>query len=615
VRALCAKDYGNTVSDFQGGLGICESFAGMLNPLHPSMYSLHPLGGNSLWQLDSISSTGACAPPLRNARETHLNPECFPISVVPGLSRLFLDYCSGEAAVRPWFGAVPRETSWQRLQHSQSLEHSLEHRSELAGVLAAQNPDPAYADSLEQLRQGANVIVTGQQVGLFGGPLFTPHKAATAIALARQASAAGHAHLPVFWLATEDHDFAEVNHVYFPSRHALNKLSYDAQPAGAVPVGGVLLDESITPVIDQAWELLGYSDAMEWLAAAYKPGRTLAQAFAEFYGNVFRSHGLLVLDAAGRDVHRLGAPVLAAAIERADELHAALLDRNKELAAAGYHAQVAVAEHGSLLFLLDAKTGAKTGARNALKRTEATAGEPDGLWQAGRDKFTTSDLLGILASEPERISPSALLRPVFQDRILPTSAYIGGPAEIAYFAQSAVLYERILGRMTPVLPRLSATLIEPAVAQLLDQHELGFETILDSTEASLAQRLAARAMPIAGKQRIAAAGNALDAELTALTDYMSSVDEGLGRSANVSANKMRYQMNRLRRMAANFELQKEASLGRHAQAVTQALHPHGGLQERVIGAAYFLARYGEGLVETMVAEAGDGCPGHKLLRL
>jgi bacillithiol synthase len=204
---------------------------------------------------------------------------------------------------------------------------------------------------------------------------------------------------------------------------------------------------------------------------------------------------------------------------------------------------------------------------------------------------------------------------VFQDQILPTSAYIGGPAEIAYFAQSTVLYERILGRLTPVLPRLSATLVEPAVAQLLDRHELSLETIFASTEESLAQRLAARAMPVAGKKLLASAGNALDSELTALTGYLESLDEGLGRSALVSASKMRYQMNRLRRMAANFELQKEASLGRHAQAVVQALYPHGGLQERMIGAAYYLARHGDGLVDKLIAEAGGGCPGHKLIRL
>ena len=540
-----------------------------------------------------------------------MNAECFPITAVPGLSRIFLDYCAGDAParspIRSWYGAAPRDRNWQRTLHQQSAAH----RADVAQLLAAQNPNPALAPALQQLRDGVSVVVTGQQVGLFGGPLYTPHKAATAIALAREATTAGHAHVPIFWLASEDHDFPEVNHVTFPARRSLTKLTYESAPANAVPVGGLVLDESITPLIDQAWELLGYSDAMEWLAAAYKPGQTLAGAFAEFYGKVFAQQGLLVLDASVREAHRLGAPVLQAAIERADELHAALIDRNKEIVAADYHAQVAVAERGSLLFLLDSQSGV----RAALKRIEATAAEPAGQWQAGRHTYSTSDLLGILASEPERISPSALLRPVFQDHILPTSAYIGGPAEIAYFAQSAVLYERILGRLTPVLPRLSATLVEPAIAELLDRHELSLETILESTEETLAQRLGARAIPIAGKQRLSIAGNALDAELTALTDYLSTLDEGLGRSAEVSASKMRYQMNRLRRMAADFELQKEASLGRHAEAVANALHPHGGLQERLIGAAYFLARYGDPLIDKLIVEAGDGCPGHKLIRL
>jgi bacillithiol biosynthesis cysteine-adding enzyme BshC len=540
-------------------------------------------------------------------RERELNAECFPISVVPGLSRIFLDYCSGEAAVRSWFGAVPRDRSWQRAPQL----HSSEHRALVAGLLSRQNPSAALKSSLDRIRGGANAVVTGQQVGILGGPLFTPHKAATAIALAQEATAAGYAHVPIFWLASEDHDFAEVNHVTFPSRRELKKLTWDAMPKAPVTVGSVVIDKNISALIDQAWELLGYSDAMEWLAAAYRPGQTLAEAFAEFYGKVFAEHGLLILDASGREAHRLGAPVLQSAIERADELHAALLERNRELQAAGYHAQVAVGERGSLLFLIDAETGA----RDALRRTLATEAEPHGLWQAGRNKYSTEDLLGILSSEPERISPSALLRPVFQDEILPTSAYVGGPAEIAYFAQSAVLYDRILGRLTPVLPRLSATLIEPAVAALLDRHELQIETIFASTEESLAQRLAARAIPIEGKKLLASAGNALDAELTTLSGYLETLDEGLGRSAKVSASKMRYQMNRLRRMAANFELQKEASLGRHAQAIERALYPHGGLQERLVGAAYYLARYGNGLVDELVREAGDGCPGHKLIRL
>ncbi len=530
--------------------------------------------------------------------------DCHPITVVPGLSRLFLDYCAGGApgheAVRPFFASMPPDSGWQQRTPLP------EHWTELVTLLAKQNPEPAAAPALAALAQGAGVVVTGQQVGLFGGPLFTPFKAATALARARQATGAGRPHAAIFWLATEDHDFAEINHVVFPASRELRTLVYTAAPQAARPVGGIVLDDSITPLLDQAWELLGSSDAMEALAEAYKPGRTFAQAFAGFYSRIFAAQGLLVLDACGREVHRLGAPVLRAALERADELHAALLDRNRQLEAAGYHAQVAVAPQSSLLFLMDEKTGA----RLALKRTESTAAEPAGLWQAGKRSYSTAELVGILESEPERISPSALLRPVFQDLLLSTSATVGGPAEIAYFAQSAVLFERILGRVTPALPRFSGTLIEPAIGDLLRKHELTLERIFGETADSLAQLLAARAMPVEGKRKMAAAGSALDAELTAVLDWMTTLDAGLGRSAETAASKMRYQMNRLRRLAANFELQREASLGRHAGAISQALYPSGALQERLLGAAYFFARYGQELAEELTVQAENSCPGH-----
>ncbi len=462
-------------------------------------------------------------------------------------------------------------------------------------------PLASSGPALGALRSGAGVVVTGQQVGLFGGPLFTPLKAATALARARQATASGRPHTAIFWLATEDHDFAEINHVTFPSRRELKKLVYETAPPVPVPVGRVVLDETINPLIDQAWEMLGSSDAMDALAAAYKPGRTFAQAFTDFYARVFAAQGLLILNAEGRDLHRMGAPVLRAGLERADEFHAALLERNRGLETAGYHAQVAVAAQSSLLFLVDERTEA----RIALKRTPPSSQEPDGLWQAGRERYSTADLVGILDTAPERISPAALLRPVFQDYLLGTSLTIGGPAEIAYFAQSAVLFEKILGRMTPAEPRFSATLIEPEIGELLRKHELTLERVFSETTDSLAQLLAARAMPIEGKRKIAAAGIALDAELTPLLEWMRALDAGLGRSADTAANKMRYQMNRLRRLAANFQLQKEESLKRHAQAISRALYPDGVLQERLHGAAYYFARYGFDLAEQLTTQAID----------
>jgi bacillithiol biosynthesis cysteine-adding enzyme BshC len=357
--------------------------------------------------------------------------------------------------------------------------------------------------------------------------------------------------------------------------------------------------------------LLAWSEPAEWLAAAYRPGITLAQAFRSFYARLFGHHGLLILDPSGREAHREGAPVLRAAIERADELHQALLLRNRELEAAGYHAQVAVGERSSLLFLIDSATGA----RAALRRTAGSADQPDGSWQAGRLTLTTAELLAILDSEPERISPSALLRPVFQDFVLPNSAYVGGPAEIAYFAQSAVLFEKILGRITPVLPRFSATVIDAPTAALLARYDLTPERVIGTDPDTLTQSLAARSMSIETKQTLAAAGNALDRELTVLTEHLAAMDANLGRSAMISASKMRYQMNRLRRMAANFQLQREGSIARDAAAISMVIFPNRAPQERLMGAATLFSLAGVEFVDRLVREAADPNPGHRLLWL
>lgn len=526
--------------------------------------------------------------------------DCLPITVAPGVSRLFQDYCSGVPAAQAFYGSGACADWKQRPAVP-------EHWPQIVDILAQQNLD--QVKSIEALRQGAGTMLTGQQVGLFGGQLLVPFKAATALGRARQAASAGKPHVGIFWLASEDHDFDEIKSVVFPARRELRTLSYEGPHKAGAPVGGVVLDESINALLDQAGELIGYSDALEALTAAYQPGRTLAQAFGDFYRRVFAAQGLLVFDPDAREVHRLGAPVLRAAIERADELHAVLMERNAALEAAAYHAQVAVTPQSSLLFLIDKAMGE----RRALKRIAPSANEPHGLWQAGRDKLSTADLLGVLDAEPERISPSALLRPVFQDYLFSTSLTIGGPAEIAYFAQSAVLYEAILGRMTPVRARFSATLIEPDIAELLRKHELSLERLFTETENSLTQLLAARAIPIEGKRKLASAGNALDAELNELLEWMRTMDAGLGRSAETAASKMRYQMNRLRRLAANFQMQKEDSLKRHAQAIYRALYPHGHLQERVHGAAWYLARHGFELAEQMVQHAAESCNEHAVI--
>ena len=526
--------------------------------------------------------------------------DCYPVTLMPGQTRLYLDFCSGSLG-----RFLPPVENW--LQRPAVPAHW----PELVKLIAAQNPGDGATPALEALAAGAGTVVTGQQVTLFGGQLYTPFKMATTVARARQATRSGRAHVPIFWLATEDHDFAEVSHADFPLRREMERLVYPGTPEVARPAGAIVLDESIVPLIERAMQFMGASEAADILAAAYKPGRTFAEAFAEFYVKVFAAQGLLVLDASGREFHRLGAPVLRAGIERADELHEALLERNRALEAAGYHAQVSVTDQSSLLFLIDDQTGARV----ALKRIPKNAAEPAGIWQAGSRKYSTADLIGILDAEPERISPSALLRPVFQDSLLSTSLIVGGPAEIAYFAQSAVLYEKILGRQTPAAGRFSGTLIEPAVGDLMRKHSLPLERIFDETADSLAKLLAEHAMPAEGRRRLIEAGKALDTELAALVDWLRNQDAGLGKSAETAASKMEYQMSRLRAMAETFQLQKESSLAKQAQTISLGIYPGGVMQERVHAAAYYFGRYGLELAETLTGQAEKTCTGHTVIWL
>ena len=545
---------------------------------------------------------------------------CYPIAMTPGttaLLRAFLDpsSASDRASLRRWYPAEPFGSGWTQ----DAPQLGAEHRERVSALLVEEaerfRAGDRVRENIERLRNGAAAVVTGQQVALFGGPLLTLLKAATAIRKAQDASTdTGRPHVPVFWLASEDHDLAEVDQLGLPTKTELETLKLGLNGARPMPVGNLQVDgkgeagkATLEAALERASELIGWGPVADLLRESYaQPGTTFAQGFGQLLTAVFAEFGLVVMDAASRRFHELGAPVLRAAIERAEVLETALIERSEELVKGGYHAQVLVSRGHSLLFLLDAETGA----RQPLRRVE------NGSWKAGGHVYDTAELLAIVDSAPERLSPNALLRPVFQDAILPTAAYIGGPAEIAYFAQSGVVYEQVLGRVTPILPRLSATLVDPALGKVMASHELHLPQLWEAKTAdALATRLGARAMPIELKRKLAAAGNALDVELDSLTQYMGAMSSELGRAAGVSASKMRYQMNRLRRMAAEFEVQREASLRKHANALVLNLFPDAHLQERVLGGIWFLGRFGEELPKLLVDNAAQECPGHRVLFL
>jgi bacillithiol biosynthesis cysteine-adding enzyme BshC len=545
-----------------------------------------------------------------------LNADCYPVTALPHVSPLFRDYVSGNWEKLCAFYPEVDDSRWMLNPPQMGPAR----RQAIVDLLRQQNRNfnagSVTESNLDRLAAGAAAVVTGQQVALFGGPLMTLMKAATVVHLAAEASRAGHPHVPIFWLASEDHDFDEVNQATVLCGDEIATLRLPAvvglpaavglphHPAPGKPVGNLLLGDAILPLLAELRRCLGENAVTDLLASLYTPAATFASAFAALLARLFSKHGLIVIDASSRPFHALAHSTLLAAIQNADELHAALLERDQALQQAGYHAQVMVGESSSLLFLIDETTGA----RSALKKIA-----PD-QWSAGPAKYSTADLIAILNAAPERLSPNVLLRPVVQDTLLPTSVYIGGPSEVAYFAQSQVVYQRILGRVTPILPRYSTTLLGPSLAQLLHRHQLTLPDVFTTPDA-LAHRLGARAMPVEGKRKLAAAGNALHDELESVTAWMRAQDQGLGHAADVAASKMLYQMNRLRRLSAAFQLQRDQSLRRDADALCLNLFPNGNLQERVFAGVSFLAQQDLSLIDTLVERARTGHCGHHALYL
>src|SRR5580704_10499745 len=346
--------------------------------------------------------------------DTAMKTECYPIAMLPGLSRLFLNFAEHREALSPFYPASAYSTEWMTTRPVLPSAG----RETLCDLLEQQNrsfgaADPVF-ENIARLRDGAAAVVTGQQVTLFAGPLFTILKAATAIRKAKDASISGRPHVPIFWLATEDHDLAEADHVILPNRHELLTLRLGGGHVPGQAAGGVALGRDIEQLVTEAGAILGPGPVLDQLAACYREGRSLGQAFAQFISHTFAAQGLVVVDGSSRGFHAMGGDVLREAILRADELRVAITDRDQQLAAAGYHSQVLVPALSSLLFLFESTTGA----RAPLRRTA------EGGWQAARQSYSTADLLAILDAEPERLSPNALLRPVFQDCVLPTAVYV-----------------------------------------------------------------------------------------------------------------------------------------------------------------------------------------------
>jgi bacillithiol synthase len=536
--------------------------------------------------------------------DTGVIPECIPFSSIPHTTRIFSDFLSSSPAVRQFFPIEPDAEHVIAL--AKSVPRELERQARVADALEKQNrawgASEATLRNIQRLREGAFAVVTGQQVGLFGGPLMSPFKVASALALAKQVQLAGVDCVPVFWLATEDHDLDEVNQVLFLT-HDFQLVPFKANTTGTAgaPVAHVRFAEGTKELVAQAAKLLGESLAADYLRESYVEGETFSNAFAKLYTRIFAEQGLILLDPADPELHRVATPLFVDALRRSPELDQAVLERNRELQAAGYHEQVKVTRESTPLFaLVDGVRVPIHRANSAyIIRTERVSGE---------------ELQSRIETAPENFSANVLLRPVLQDYWLPTLAYIGGPAEVAYFAQAAVLYEKLLGRITPILPRMSATLIEPRIERLLVKYEVELPELFHG-ECQLRDCLAARSLPPELKDDFELARRAIQVNLQRISTSLRKLDPTLVEAAERAASKVRYQVDRLQKRAAQAELRRSEIVARHAAQIENALYPDKSLQEREIAALHFYASHGPQLINRLVEQAQARCPEHKVLRL
>ena len=517
---------------------------------------------------------------------------CVRQTDLPNTSTLFADLIYHFDRVKDLYPWAPN--SLDEVVRASAFDFPASRRAGLVEALRPLNPDHPSLAILG--KPGTVAVVTGQQVGLFSGPAYSIYKALTAIRIARELAGKGIEAVPVFWLATEDHDFAEVDHTWvFDSRNQPLRLRMNSADAdGTRPVGDVPLQDLPLPQLREALAGQPFADeALALVERCWAFGETMGSAFARFIREVFGSRGMLVIDPLSPAIRALAAPFMKEAVERMPELCDALIARGKELEARGYHAQVLVGPKSSLAFLLE------DGRRIVLQRT------PDGF-TSGRRKWTP----GELAAQAESLSPNALLRPVLQDYLLPTAAYAGGPAELAYFAQSQVLYQRLLGRQPVAFPRAGFTLIDERSAKRMAKYRLSPQDLMTGRQ-TLRERIAAQLIPPPLYAKLDRTRTDVSAALDSLSGDLHAFDVTLAAALESSRRKIEYQVSKIARKTAAQILAKDEQAQRDAASLHGLVFPENHLQERLYSFIPLLAKFGPDLVDRIYDQVRVECPDHQ----
>lgn len=530
-----------------------------------------------------------------------------PFEALPGFSPLFRAYTEGDERLAPFF-AHPRwhePDAWRAAAEAATAYPR--DRAALVEALRAQQPrwgdDLARTAALDRLADDRAVaVVTGQQVNLFGGPLYVPLKAITALQLARQIEAeTGRPTVAVFWMATEDHDFPEIDHVRFGATTL--RLEAPPRPAHALnggAVGRLVLPDGIAALVDAAVDALPdapYAARIaDLLRQSYAPGATLGDAFGRLLAGLFEGTGLVLLNPDDPALKRLAPEVFARSVAARGAAEA-VNDAGQHLADLGFHAQVTASAPG--FFLLDERGRLALDDAGETIRTRLTG-----------ETFAPDALADLARTAPERLSASASLRPTWQDALLPVAAYVGGPGEIAYWAQLRPIYDALGVPMPVVYPRTSATLVDAPTRRALARTGLNVATARGDADALFADLLPPDPSRDAA---FAEAERALTAAFDALP--LGTSDPSLDRARASARTRALNALGRLHAQSRRADRRAHGQLRADVQRVASYLRPVGGLQERALSILPFAARYGPALVPHLLETLPLGEAAHHVVTL
>ena len=529
---------------------------------------------------------------------------------VPGWPRLSRDYAEKSGRAAAFFNGDFRDPAAFERQ-AKAVRGRPIRREALAEILRDQNRrygcgPPALARIEQIAREGAGAIVTGQQVGLFSGPLYTIYKALTAIKLAGRLSAGGGGPVvPVFWLASDDHDAAEVDHITLLDRdNTLQDIRcLFPSPGLKIPLSERPVPADIEDVFRRLDELTPDSEfkaeVLARLRDDYSPGRPFTEAMARWMTRLFGDSGLIILDPSDPRLRELGADVFRREIAGDSPSTRSARETSARLLAAGYDPAIHLHQGILNLFYVDSE-------RRTIESREG------GFVIKETDRvFSREELADLAGRKPALFSPNVLLRPLYQDALLPTIAYIGGPGEIAYFAQMKEIYESFDLPMPILYPRLSATILENKIGRVLDKYGLRLQDLWGDAAGSI-DRIAEQQIPESIRRGLLLAGEHLQGDFDALKSEIAAFEPTLGEAAGQSQGKIRQQLEFLDRKVRQAAKKRDEIAQRQLQKSVDHLYPGGRLQERVFNIVPYLLKYGDAFLDRLERGVAIGTIDHQV---